>query len=92
MSEEGRISDDEFVAQVIRRVVTRVGSTHGSNQGGAVGGIVAGLAGSFLGDVLGNLMGGSALTNDVTLSLFQDCSTKCAPLDNKTLELEIELD
>ena len=92
MSEEGRISDDEFVAQVISRVVTRFGITHGSNEEGAVSGIIPGLAGSFLGNVLSNLLGGSALSNDFARSLLKNCIAKDVPCENKTLELEIELD
>ena len=94
MSEEGRISDNEFVTRVTQRVFTTIGSMHVSNEGATAGGILAGLVSSIFGGVFDNLMSGSALTNNVVLSILGNYSTKRAPCDKKTseLELEIELD
>ena len=92
MSEEGRIGDNEFVTRVTQRVLTTVGSMHISNEGATAGGILAGLVSSIFGGVFDNLMSGSALTNDVVLSILRNYSTKRVPCDNKATELELEIE
>ena len=57
MSEEGRISDKEFVDAIKHRIYTACGSITGSCLGTAVGSAF-GLPGSFLGGAIGNYIGG----------------------------------
>ena len=61
MSEEGRISDDDFVYEVWHRISTAAGSIYGTCTGAAVGGVFGGFPGAFIGGAIGSLIGGRVI-------------------------------